>query len=173
MAMTGGQSVVLTDAFEGAGLQVPLLSEQSYGELATFFNIVGGSYRNPFDMGGTIGGDQENLDRLFRILDADANVDAIAMEISATFMSRRWANHPDQMDAFIQRLAGHRDRSAKPFVAIMHPGHSEVEVAAQRPRFQKAGLPVLPSFDRAARAMRLCLDYHRFRAGLPDGTGLD
>ena len=164
MAMTGGQSVVLTDAFESAGLEVPLMSETSYAELATFFNVIGGSYRNPFDMGGTIGGDQENLDRLFRILDADPNIDAIAMEISATFMSRRWANHPEQLEEFIQRLARHRDASTKPFLTIMHPGHAEIEVANQRPRLQAAGLPVLPSFDRAAKALRLCVDYHTFRA---------
>jgi acyl-CoA synthetase (NDP forming) len=67
LAMTGGQSVVMTDAFADAGLEVPLLSEQSYTELASFFNIIGGSYRNPFDMAGTIGGDQENLSRMLRI----------------------------------------------------------------------------------------------------------
>ncbi|HLZ70210.1 MAG TPA: CoA-binding protein [Dehalococcoidia bacterium] len=166
MAMTGGQSVVFTDAFESEGMEVPLLTEKSYTELASFFNIVGGSYRNPFDMAGTIGGDQKNLDRLFRILDAEPNIDAIAMEISATFMSRRWANHPEQLDEFIDRLAAHKERSAKPYVTIMHPGHSELEVAQQRPRFQQAGLPVLPSFERAARAMSLCAEYHRTRAAI-------
>ena len=55
MAMTGGQSVVITDAFVGAGLEVPRLSDASYEELKSFFNIVGGSYQNPLDMGGTIG----------------------------------------------------------------------------------------------------------------------
>jgi len=163
MAMTGGQSVVISDAFAAAGLDVPLLSARSYAELATFFNVIGGSYRNPFDMGGTISGDQANLDRLFRILDEDDQIDAVAMEISATFMSRRWSNHPEQLDEFIGRLAAHRDRSAKPLLTVMHPGHSEIEVATQRPRFQQAALPVLPSFERAAKALRLAADYHRFR----------
>ena len=163
MAMTGGQSVVITDAFASAGLEVPLLSRRSYDELATFFNVVGGSYQNPFDMAGTIGGDQSNLDRLFRILDDDENVDAVAMEISPTFMSRRWANHPEQLDEFIARLKAHKERSSKPFLTIMPPGHSEAEVAVQRPKFQQAGLPVIPSFERAARALRRVLDYHRFR----------
>jgi acyl-CoA synthetase (NDP forming) len=51
MSMTEGQFVVTTDAFANAGLQVPTLSEQSYARLGSFFNIVGGSYRNPIDMG--------------------------------------------------------------------------------------------------------------------------
>ncbi|MHB8577110.1 MAG: hypothetical protein ACYDCQ_17495, partial [Dehalococcoidia bacterium] len=108
--------------------------------------------------------EQENLNRLFRILEDDENVDAVAQEISATFMSRRWASHPEQMEAFVERLQAHRDHSSKPFLAIMHPGHSEIEVANQRPRFQSAGIAVLPSFDRAARALRSVIEYHRFRA---------
>ncbi|MGB2693650.1 MAG: CoA-binding protein, partial [Dehalococcoidia bacterium] len=39
MAMTGGQSVVITDAFVRAGLEVPLLTAASYEKLAEFFNI--------------------------------------------------------------------------------------------------------------------------------------
>ncbi len=163
MAMTGGQSVVISDAFASAGFEVPELSEASYAELSTFFNVVGGSYQNPFDMAGTIGGEQANLDRLFRILDDDATVDAVAMEISATFMARRWANQPELLDAFIARLAAHKERSTKPFLTIMHPGHSEIEVAAQRPKFQQAGIPVLASFERAATALRRVADYRRYR----------
>src|SRR5438105_6381915 len=112
-------------------------------------------------MAGTIGADQESLERLFRIVEDDENIDAVAQEISATFMSRRWANHPEQMQEFIQRLAAHRERSRKPFLTIMHPGHTEMEVAQQRPRFQEAGLAVLPSFDRAARALRPVTHYPR------------
>jgi acyl-CoA synthetase (NDP forming) len=55
VAMTGGQSVVITDTFASAGLEVPALSQASYEELKGFFNIIGGSYRNPLDAGGTIG----------------------------------------------------------------------------------------------------------------------
>ena len=43
MAMKGGQSVVITDAFVNAGLDVPRLSDASYAELKSFLNIVGGS----------------------------------------------------------------------------------------------------------------------------------
>ena len=55
MAMTGGQSVVIADTFAREGLQVPLLTSASYEKLSSFFNIIGGSYRNPLDIGGTIG----------------------------------------------------------------------------------------------------------------------
>ena len=73
VAMTGGQSVVITDTFATAGLEIPTLSAASYEELKSFFNIIGGSYRNPLDAGGTIGGGVHtgNLDRILRILDRD------------------------------------------------------------------------------------------------------
>ena len=161
MAMTGGQSVVLTDAFAKEGMEVPELTPGSYEQLASFFNVIGGSYRNPFDMAGTVNQQPEYLDRLFDILDADPHVDAIAMEMSALFMARRWQQHPEQFDDLLGRIQRHRDRSAKPFVAILHPGHLEAEVAALRPRIQERGIAVLPSFDRAARAMARSTAYHR------------
>jgi acyl-CoA synthetase (NDP forming) len=168
MAMTGGQSVVITDAFVRAGLDVPLLTASSYEKLSEFFNIIGGSYRNPLDMGGTIGfgGQQEQLDRLLNILDEDEHVDAIAMELASGFMARRWQADPASLDSMLDLLVAHQMRSAKPFVAILHPGHVE-EIASQaRSRVTERGLPVFHSFERAARALSRAIDYQRWREGL-------
>lgn len=162
LAMTGGQSVVLTDAFEKAGMEVPELTPGSYEHLAPFFNIIGGSYRNPFDMAGTIGQERDHLDRIFQIVDADPNVDAIAMELSPLWI-RRWVQHPEQLDDLLDRIGRHQQRSAMPFTAILHPAHLEADVAALRPRIQERGIAVLPSFDRAARAMARIAAYHATR----------
>ena len=168
MAMTGGQSVVITDAFEKAGLEVPRLSAESYEQLRGFFNIIGGSYQNPLDMGGTIGfgGSAETLRKLFDILDADPNVDAIAMEMATSFLSRIWASDPARLDAMLDTLTAHRDRSSKPFVVIMQPQHVEDLVHQARLKVQERGLAAFASFDRAARALRRAVDYHRFKAGV-------
>jgi acyl-CoA synthetase (NDP forming) len=106
IAMTGGQSVVITDAFEREGLEVPLLTAASYEKLAEFFNIIGGSYRNPLDAGGTIGMGfmAGNLQKLFDILEEDENVDAVAMEVGATFIARRMRDNPAIMEAFVDTL---------------------------------------------------------------------
>ena len=50
----GGHSVIATDIFVETGLNVPLLTEESYAELETFFGPVGGSYRNPIDSAGPV-----------------------------------------------------------------------------------------------------------------------
>jgi acyl-CoA synthetase (NDP forming) len=168
MAMTGGQSVVITDAFVNAGLDVPRLSDASYAELKSFFNIVGGSYQNPLDMGGTIGfgGSALTLARLFGILDADPNIDAVAMEMASGFLARMWAANPASLDGLLDTLVAHRDASPKPFVVVLQPQHVEDVVRQARLRVQERGIAAFASFDRAARALKRAIDYHRFRAGL-------
>ena len=167
IAMTGGQSVVITDAFEREGLEVPLLTAGSYEQLAAFFNIIGGSYRNPLDAGGTIGMGfvPGNLQKLFDILEEDENIDAIAMEVGASFIARRLRENPVMLDQMVSTLAAHKERSAKPFLAIAHPGHVEDVMADIRSRLIENGIATFGSFQAAAKALRRVSDYWRTRAG--------
>ncbi len=168
VAMTGGQSVVITDAFEREGLEVPLLTEASYEKLSGFFNIIGGSYRNPLDSGGTIGWGfaPQNLQKLLDILDEDENVDAIVIEVSAGFLARRMRENPGILDALLDTLSAHRERSRKPFIAITHPGHVEDVTAMVRSRLLERNIPPFASFEAGAKALRRAIDYWRFREGL-------
>jgi acyl-CoA synthetase (NDP forming) len=168
IAMTGGQSVVITDAFEREGLEVPLLAASSYEKLTSFFNIIGGSYRNPLDAGGTIGMGfvPGNLTRLFDILEEDENVDAVALEISGTFMARRMRQAPAIMDALIETLATQKEKSAKPFLVTAHPSHVEDVMAELRGKLLERGVATFTSFGAAARAMGKAVGYWRFREGL-------
>ena len=168
VAMTGGQSVVITDAFEREGLEVPLLTEASYEKLSGFFNIIGGSYRNPLDSGGTIGWGfaPQNLQRLLKILDEDENVDAITIEVSAGFLARRMRENPGILDALLDTLSAHRELSRKPFIAITHPGHVEDVTAMVRLRLLERNIPPFDSFEAGAKALRRAIDYWRFREGL-------
>jgi acyl-CoA synthetase (NDP forming) len=161
IAMTGGQSVVITDAFEREGLEVPLLTAGSYEKLAAFFNIIGGSYRNPLDAGGTIGMGfvPGNLQKLFDILEEDENVDAIAMEVGASFIARRLRENPAILDQMVKTLADQMERSSKPFLAIAHPGHVEDVMADIRSRLIEAGIATFGSFQSGAKALRRSVDY--------------
>ncbi len=107
VAMTGGQSVGITDTFASQNLEVPTLSDSSYDELKAFFNIIGGSYRNPLDAGGTIGGgiNQGNLDKILSILDRDPVIDAIVLEVGTGFRAQRWAAHEDELTTMLDRIA--------------------------------------------------------------------
>ena len=168
VAMTGGQSVVITDAFEREGLEVPLLSEGSYEKLSEFFNIIGGSYQNPLDSGGTIGMGflPQNLQKLLDILDEDENVDGIVMEVGIGFLARRMRENPGILDALLDTLAAHRKRSRKPLIAIAHPGHLEDVTAMVRSRLLERNIPPFGSFEAGAKALRRAIDYWRFREGM-------
>ncbi len=166
VAMTGGQSVVLTDTFSGAGLEVPALSESSYEELAGFFNIVGGSYRNPLDAGGTIGGGLHlgNLERILSILDRDPVIDSIVLEIGTGLRASRWDRHEDEIIGLLDKVAEFARGTDKPFAVILHPAHVETIVARARQLARERGLVVFESFERAAAAFRAAAECVEARA---------
>jgi acyl-CoA synthetase (NDP forming) len=167
VAMTGGQSVVITDTFASAGLEVPALSQASYEELKGFFNIIGGSYRNPLDAGGTIGmgHDQGNLDRILDILERDPVVEAIVLEIGTGLRAARWPTHEEELTSLLDQLAGFNRRSHKAFAVILHPAHLEVIVAGAKDLARARGLVVFDSFERAAAAFGVAAEYWQGRRG--------
>jgi acyl-CoA synthetase (NDP forming) len=160
VAMTGGQSVFITDTFATAGLDVPALSQSSYDEFKTFFNIIGGSYRNPLDAAGTIMGPQEgNLVRILNILDRDPVLDLIVLEVGTGTGAARWAHHDSDLISMLDKLADFNRRTTKPFSLIMHQAHVEDVVARARKMAVERGLLVFESFERAARTLNLGADY--------------
>jgi acyl-CoA synthetase (NDP forming) len=166
VAMTGGQSVVITDTFATAGLEIPALSPSSYDELKSFFNIIGGSYRNPLDAGGTIGAGVHtgNLERILRILDRDAEIDAIVLEVGTGLRAQRWATHEDELTGLLDKVAEFSRASSKPFVLILHPAHVETIVVRAKQLARERGLVAFDSFERSAAAIRVAYDYWSKRA---------
>lgn len=164
MAMTGGPSVAMTDAFAREGLNAPPLTEASYAKLSEFFNVIGGSYRNPLDIGGTLQGEVGNLARMFEILEEDENIDTIVMDVAAGFAAQRWRDNPGKFDELVAEIVAHKARSNKPFLTTMHPMWYEEIVATLRPKIAEKGVASFHSFDRAARALRQARDYWTERA---------
>jgi acyl-CoA synthetase (NDP forming) len=166
VAMTGGPSVVITDAFEQAGLRVPELSEESYQELASFFTVIGGSFRNPLDSGYTIGMGQstDNLARLLSILDRDPNIDVVVMDTGAGLVAGQWQARPHLLDSLLDTLSAFATRSAKPFLTVLQPFNREAELLSVREKFHARGLPTFATHARAARALSLVTSYRRFQA---------
>ena len=167
MAMTGGQSVAISDAFGRAGLDVPALSDRSYERLAEFFNIIGGSFRNPFDMANTIGiaGDSDNLTKILDILAEDEAIDTMVFEFSAGFFVSYWKKEPERFTKMLDNLDAFRERTKMPLITVMHPGHQEAEVLPIRELVVERGYAVYSSFDRAALALsRIVGHYERAAA---------
>jgi len=169
IAMTGGPSVVMTDAFTQAGLEVPLLSDASYAKLGAFFQVVGGSFRNPLDAGSTIamGFRADNLARLLDVLADDATIDLLSLDLGAALSMDRWLEYPALTAAVFETLAAFTQRCAKPCAIVLDAPHRPVESARFREELRQRGILAFVSPARAAGALRRCIDYWRWHAAAP------
>ena len=156
---SGGQSVAIADVFAEAGLRVPNLTEESYDELATFYTLIGGGYRNPIDVGNV---NRREMARLLEILGQDANVDNLVLLSGARF------GNPEQLESQTNLLRDISQRTSKPVVVIVSYSFSprDVEQAGTViSKLQEGGIPVFVSLQRGARALKNVLDYYRHRRG--------
>jgi len=167
IAMTGGQSVAITDQFEKGGFEVPELQQKSYDRLGEFFITIGGSFRNPFDAASTIGRETDNLQKILDILADDANIEGVALEMQA----RDFDQGTERVDGQVKLVQQYRERTGQPVVCLMpegSPGQMGPEVVtAARYYVAKQGVPVFPSFARGAQALGRAVRYWQWR----DETG--
>jgi len=188
---TGGPGVVMTDAWAKAGFRVPPLNDHSYGRLEVFYNVIGGYFRNPLDIGGTTR-ELGNLETIFEILDEDDNIDLISMDFRGgpfggppqagaaggpAQASAPEADGPrpaagpagaDRGDRMVEMLQRFQERSRKPVVLVQGSGTTETSIAETRAYLVEKGLPLWPSYLRGAWALRRFVDYHRFRTSVAE-----
>jgi acyl-CoA synthetase (NDP forming) len=154
----GGQSVTGTDIFAEAGLNVPRLTQASYDELASFFEVVGGSYRNPIDTAGPV---RRDMKRIMSIVARDANIDNIAYIVST-----RPGRHisPEQLQGTMSILDDIKALN-KPLVTMVFLNTPDAarEVKEIMGKLQEKGIPTFPTIPRGARALKNALDYYTSR----------
>lgn len=167
IAMTGGQSVAITDQFEKGGFGVPELQQKSYDRLAEFFITIGGSFRNPFDAASTIGRETDNLQKILDILADDSNIEGVALEMQA----RDFDQGTERVDGQIELVKKYRERTGQPVVCILPEGSignmGPETITAARYYAAKQGIPAFPSFLRGAQALGRAARYWAWR----DETG--
>ena len=163
IAMTGGQSVAITDQFEKGGFGVPELQQKSYDRLGEFFVTIGGSFRNPFDAASTIGRETDNLQKILDILADDANIEGVALEMQA----RDFDKGTERVDGQIALAKQYRERTGQPVVALMPEGSvgqmTPETITAARYHVAQAGVPVFPTFARGAQALNRAVRYWAWR----------
>ena len=164
VAQSGGQSVVIADAFTRAGLSAPLLTQASYEQFASFFNTIGGTYLNPLDTSWHAPSIQDSI-RILDIVGADENVDSVVAEMSLPFLSQIWDYHPGYLDNLVAALADFKARCSKAFLVVVSAGQLEEQALVVRGRLMERGVPSFPTFDRAARALAKVAGYQGPRRG--------
>lgn len=165
VSLSGGQSVAITDAFAFERFAVPRLEQSAYDELSQFLTTIGASYRNPFDVSAA-SLSIDNLRRVLDVLSRDSNIDAVALELSTLFLSRRWEHDPKFMDNLVEVLADFKNKCSKGIVGIVIAGAREAMALEARDRLVAHDIPSYTSFARAAAALRKVIDYHRRKAGM-------
>jgi len=157
--VSGGQSVAIADTFAEAGLKVPLLTRESYDELATFFTLIGGGYRNPID---TANQNRREIKRIIEILERDANIDNLVLLINARF------GPAGPGEAYINLLIETRKKTSKPVIAILSWAFSPEDVQQAGDvikKLQDGGVPTFIALDRGAFALRKALEYYNLKNG--------
>jgi acyl-CoA synthetase (NDP forming) len=157
---SGGQSVAITDALADVGFRVPPLTQESYDELATFFNVVGGSYRNPIDTAGPV---RRDMKRILGIVKQDANIDNLVM-VCSTKPGRQMM--PEQLQGSLDLAQHVKDGTTKPVMVIvfLFTPDADREKREIIIRYQAIDIPAFPSIERGVLALKNALDYHRFHA---------
>jgi acyl-CoA synthetase (NDP forming) len=157
---SGGQSVAITDAFNEEGLDVPKLTKQSYDELSSFFNLIGGGYGNPIDTGNS---NRAQQNRIMEILEKDPNIDNIVLLMG---LGMGATDTQDTMPGGVDSVLELRKRSKKPVLATVYSPFSSGGVQEARriiKRLQDGGVPAFSTIERAAKAVRNTMAYYRFR----------
>ncbi len=157
---SGGQSVAIADVFAEAGLRVPLLTQKSYDELATFFVLIGGGYRNPIDTGNV---NRRQMRRILEILERDTNIDSLVLLFTA-----RWGS-PVQLETQINSVVDIRNKTHKPMMAILSYSFSPGDVQQGGDIMQKlqaGGVPTFVGLERGARALKNALDYYSLKGNV-------
>lgn len=158
---SGGQSVAIADVFAESGLSVPPLTEASYEELATFFSLIGGGYRNPIDTGNV---NRLQMKRILDILERDSHIDNLVLLTSIGLFSRG----AEQLDRDIAMLEDIRRQSPKPVAVILGGGSADglSETRKIAVRFRDVGAPIFFSLEDGAQAIRNALEYNQMKANV-------
>ena len=124
--------------------------------------LVGGSYKNPLDVSGSLTSVERAREMLNGLHD-DPNTDIIVMETSIGFIQRRLERQGQGIDTLIEGLVEFQKASSKPFGVIATWHQDEAGLADFRRKLVDAGIATFPTFQDASRAIRRVRDYYRAR----------
>ncbi|MBI2916467.1 MAG: CoA-binding protein [Chloroflexi bacterium] len=156
----GGQSVSSADACSRAGFSLPALAPSTYAKLTEVVPPVGSILRNPLDISGV----GWNLDNILGCLEAIASDPAVDMLMvhHRIYRSHSFMSH-EAFRSMNSSLASFRQRIGKPLVLVSNAGvlDTDVQRLAVEEELVADGLPVFPTFERAANAVGRVSHYWR------------
>lgn len=151
----GGIGVTASDIFSSFGLQLPAFSEATQRRLIKVLPPVGTIVHNPLDIGGGAPPPQV-LYEVFSAVLEDPSIDILVFhERTSNFLS---TNYVTRVEAVNEALARLRNSQSKPMAVISIPGTAEGRIALEK-KLEQPKIPVFPTVDRAAVALRNVSQY--------------
>lgn len=162
----GGIGVWAADSFARAGLELPVLTEETQSDLRAFIPDAGNMIKNPVDAGIAFT-DFTMLERALRAIAADPLVDAIVVTIHLDWTFNFATGK------YIEALAGYlagpaREHTAgKPYLVSWQryragAGIEQAETILYETLIA-AGVPLYEGLPRAASALSKVVAYHEFQ----------
>jgi acyl-CoA synthetase (NDP forming) len=167
----GGFSVFAADEIDDAGLQCPVLPEQTQKALGEINPVAGTSVRNPVDTIAIF--EPPKLEQTLRILGEAENIDVIMYHTSFSWgrgrrsMAMLGADPIHYMQMQVQQMVKAREASGTPIVVVLRPPldvESMERTAAFQEKCWQAGFPVFPTIPRAANAIAKTLRWASARS---------
>jgi len=168
----GGLGVMATDACERAGLKVPPFVPETRQRLLNVIPEVGAGVRNPVETDARFSGIADFYTNGLKIVAADPQIDFILTHIGVDVYGGRVNDLQGEMARTADVLARVAPTLPKPVAIVLYPGEHLKAISAvleTRERLVKAGIPVYPTIDAAARAVNRLIDYHEFLKTINQG----
>jgi len=154
----GGEAVLISDVCAAAGIEVPPLRSQTGRELVDLIGQVGSVLGNPVDM-SQCQSVPPAVQRAMELVAGEPRIDLILVYENAGVILDYYPRQvTDAVNGVILDLSRKQN---KPMVLVLPPGPAEVRRREIEQRFISAGVPVFPSIERAASAIRNVSQYLR------------
>lgn len=147
----GGEAVLISDVCTAAGLEVPPLRPGTAAALAGCVGQVGSVLTNPVDMSQRQAV-AEAVRRALELVAGEPQIDIVMVYENCGLLLDVY---PREVTNAVNRsfLDFARERR-QPLVLVLPPGPARVRRREIEQRFRQAGVPIFPSVERAARAIR-------------------
>lgn len=161
----GGLGVIATDTCERAGLKVPPLLPETRKQLEEIILEAGAGIRNPVESARGISEVADFYIKGLKMVDADPQIDFILTHIDMDVYGGPQTDLLEQLVKAVEVLSSTAQSLTKPVAVVLYAGEHLETVAVvleARKRLLKAGIPVYPTIEAAAKAVSRLIRYHEF-----------
>jgi len=161
----GGISVSASDACADARLNIPQLTKETRDKLIDIIGHVGSILRNPVDVSQT-GSNPDRIRQAAQAVLDDPNIDLLLVQQDIGVFLRYF---PFEVARTVNNIfIDLKNKQHKPLVLVLPPGTHEAERVQLEQDLARAYIPVFPSMERAARAIKSFTQYWQRRSSTGD-----